>query len=137
MEISISQDQGAFPVTVMHLQGKLDGSNYETLIAEAQKQYDAGVRNLLLDFSQLDFLSSAGLSALHTVALLFRGQKPAEREEGWAAFRSMDRDRQSGLQEHVKLVNPNADVRRILETVGFDAFFQVFNDIHQAVGSFQ
>jgi anti-anti-sigma factor len=137
MEITITQDQGPSPVTIMHLQGKLDGSNYETLVAEAQKQYDSGVRNLLLDFSQLTFLSSAGLAALHTVALLFRGQKASERQEGWAAFRAMDRDRESGQQPHVKLFNPNPDVQRILETVGFNAFFEIYNNIHQAVGSFQ
>ena len=136
MEITVSHIQGSVPVTILHLQGKLDGNNYESLIVEAQKQYDEGARDLLLDLSQVSYMSSSGLAALHTVALMFRGQKPSDRQEGWASFRSIDNDRLNGPQTHVKLVRPSADVKKVLDLVGFNALFETYTDVHQAVASF-
>ena len=137
MEITISRIEGSVPVTVLHLQGKLDGNTYETLIAEAQKEYDRGARDLLLDLQQVTYMSSAGLSALHTVALVFRGQKSSDRQEGWASFRAMDNDRLNGTQAHVKLLNPSTEVKKVLELVGFNALFDTYTEIHQAVASFR
>jgi len=137
LEITISQIQDPHPVTVLHLAGVLDGKTFENLIDEASRQYEAGARDLVLDLSHLTYISSAGLSALHTVALLFRGQKPGDRSNGWASFHIMDNDRSNGPQEHVKLLNPDKDVQKILDLVGFNALFDTFTTIHQAVASFQ
>ena len=137
MEITVTHDRGLVPVTILHLDGKLDGSNYETLIAKAQMYYESGVRDLVLDLSNLSFLSSPGLSALHRVALLYRGKSVAELEEGWASLHAMDRDRGTGVQQHVKLLNPAPRIRETLEMVGFTAFFEIHADLHEAVNSFR
>jgi anti-anti-sigma factor len=137
MEMTVTQDQDAVPVTVLHLAGKLDGGSYEALIAKAHELFEQGIRNLLLDLSQLTYLSSAGISALHRVALLFQGKESTQLEEGWAAFHAMDRDRDSGVQQHVKLLNPTQEVAKILGLVGFTTFFEIYNDLHSAVVSFQ
>lgn len=42
------------------------------LIAEARKVIEGGVTNILLDLSDLVYISSAGLVALHTIALMTR-----------------------------------------------------------------
>ena len=55
MEIIISQNQDTHDVSIMELHGELDGSTYEYFIDEAQKLYDAGIRNLILDMSELTF----------------------------------------------------------------------------------
>ena len=73
MEIIISQNQDAPTITIMQLKGALDGNSYQAFITKAEKLYDSGSRNLLLDMSELDFLSSAGLAALHRIARVFRG----------------------------------------------------------------
>ena len=135
MEITASYTYD--PVTVLHLAGKLDGSSYQELIEAAQRQYDAGVRDLVLDLSRLTFLSSAGISALHTVARLFHGQTPSERQEGWASFRAMESDRAAGPQEHVKLLNPTPEVKNVLDIVGFGSLFHTFTDVQQAIASFR
>jgi anti-anti-sigma regulatory factor len=135
MEMTVTHKPGA--VAILHLIGTLDGSNYQSLINEAQKLYDTGVRNIILDLSQLTFMSSAGISALHRVALIFRGEKHTELEEGWASYRAMGRDRDSGLQKHVKLLSPAERVQHSLELVGFTTFFEVFTDADLAVASFQ
>jgi anti-anti-sigma factor len=137
MEIIISQKQGTSPVTVMQLRGALDGSSYENFIAEAQKLYDAGTRDLLVDMSELTFISSAGLSALHRTARVFRGEDSSTFEEGWGAIHAMGKESDSGLQPHVKLLNPDEKTRSVLDTVGFLTFFEIFTDIDAAVASFQ
>ncbi len=137
MEISTTEYQGNAPVAILRVEGSLDGSNYKELIARASALYDEGAHNLLLDLSKLTYLSSAGISALHQIALLFKGEKPAEVKEGWAAFRAMRRDRNKGVQQHVKLLNPTEQVKDILNLVGFSALFEIYTDTHSAVASFR
>lgn len=134
MEMTITQKPGA--VAVLHLQGKLDGSNYRELIDEAQKLYDSGMRDIIIDLSQLTFMSSAGISALHRMALIFRGEKQAEMDEGWASYRAISRDRDSGYHKHVKLLNPTERVHNALETVGFTTLFEIHKDADLAAASF-
>jgi anti-anti-sigma factor len=124
-------------VAILCLQGKLDGSNYLDLINEAEKLYESGVRNLVLDLTGLTFMSSAGISALHRVSLIFRGEiQQAREEEGWDSYRAIVRDRTSGLQEHLKLLNPTEKVQQTLDLVGFAAFFDVHTDPEMAIASF-
>jgi anti-anti-sigma factor len=137
MEIVISHNQGTPQVSIMKLRGALDGSSYQDFITEAEKLYDTGVRNLLLDMSELTFLSSAGLSALHRIARVFRGENRSTFEEGWAALRAMGKEQGSGVQEHVKLLNPDEKIQSTLDTVGFKAFFEVYTDLQTALDSFR
>ncbi len=136
LAMTITQELGTLPVTVLHVQGKLDGSNYENLVDEAQKIYEAGARRLVLDLEKLTFLSSAGISALHRVALLFQGRQRNELEEGWHAFHALGRDRDDGMQKFVKLLNPAQGVAKVLQMVGFDAYFEIYSEMNQAVTSF-
>jgi len=137
MNISITKNEKPSQVTIMHLEGKLDGANYESLINEAQDVFESGVRDLILDLSQLTFISSAGLAALHQVALLFRGEKHPGQDQGWAAFHSIDRDRGRGTEEHVKLFSPSDQVRELLDMIGFSSLFDIYTDLQQATASFR
>ena len=136
MNISVSQAQGTVPVTVIKLDGQLDGQNYQELIAKAQELYDAGMHDFLLDLSDLTYISSAGLVALHSVALLTRGEELPDVEGGWAAYRSVGRSREAGIQKHVKLLNPSSEVSGVLDMVGFSNVFEVFTDRETAINSF-
>ena len=137
MEIIISQNQDTSPATIMQLQGALDGSTYEQFITEAQKLYDDGSRNLILDMSELTFLSSAGLAGLHRIARVFNGEDRSTLEEGWSAIHAMGKERDSGFQKHVKLLNPSEKIQDVLDTVGFKTFFEIYTEIHPAMASFQ
>jgi anti-anti-sigma regulatory factor len=137
MELTVSHEQGLVPVTVLHVEGRVDGSNYKQVIARAQELYDGGARNLLFDLKKVTFLSSAGMSALHRTAKLFQGAAHSELEEGWAEFRAMGRDRDAGYQKHVKLLAPPEPVCQTLELVGFTHYFEIFEDLEKAVASFQ
>jgi anti-anti-sigma regulatory factor len=136
MYITVTQAQGNVPVTVMHIQGELDASNYKRLIARVKEAYETGVRDILLDLSEMPFMGSSGLVALHSVAVLLRGEVPPDPDSGWAAIRAIDRDRSTGLQQHIKLLNPQPRVDRVLDMAGFKQFFEVYTDLETAVASF-
>ena len=136
MEITISQEQGRVTVSVIHITGHLDGQTYQSLIAEARKVVEGGIANILLDLSDLTYISSAGLVSLHTIALMTRGEEMPDPEQGWSTLKSMDRTRDGGMQKHLKLLNPRPEITSVLEMVGFSEFFEVFKDKKTAINSF-
>lgn len=136
MEFIVGLEEGRVPVTVLHLTGRIDASNYESLFDRARELYSAGARDLLLDLGEVTFISSAGIVALHRIALLFRGEKVDEEETGWNAIHDLDRDQTSGTQQHVKLLSPRPDVDYTLDLAGFKRYFDIFTDLPQAVASF-
>jgi len=135
MNMTITQEQGKVPVTIIHIQGKLDGSNYKDLIAKAQELYQGGARDMLIDLSEVEFMSSAGMVALHSIAKLLKGQKLGD-EEGWSLLHSVDRERGSGINKQIKLLNPQPRIAQALELAGFDKLFEIHKDVKQAVASF-
>jgi anti-anti-sigma regulatory factor len=136
MKIVIREAEGKVPVTIMELEGALDASNYLDVIARAQELYAAGTRYLLMDLSNLTSMASSGLMALHSVALIMRGAEPPDPEYGWAAFRTVDKDRDSGFNKHCKLLKPQPPVDRTLEITGFKAVLEIHTDLNTALSSF-
>lgn len=136
MDIVVSQEQGREAVTVLKIIGQLDSQSYQQLIETAKKEFAAGAKNFLLDLGELNYISSAGLVALHTIALILQGETLPDTEEGWRSLKSMDRTRQSGKQKNIKFLNPQEAVVSVLDMVGFSALFDVFTDKQTAVNSF-
>jgi anti-anti-sigma factor len=136
MEITVSQEQGSAAISVIGIAGHLDGQTYQDLIMKANEIVGSGTKNILLDLSDLTYISSAGLVSLHSIALMTRGEKLPDPEQGWSAIKSMDSARDGGLQKHLKLLNPRPEVTKVLEMVGFSEFFEVFTDKQKAIDSF-
>jgi anti-anti-sigma factor len=141
MKITISKIGKSDSVTVLQLKGILDSTNYQSLIDEAHKAFAASTRDLLLDLSNLTFISSAGLGALHQVALLFREEKQVERGESWddyrwTVFHASDSGAIRGSNQNVKLLSPTKEVRGVLDLIGFSSLFEIYTDFDQAVASF-
>jgi anti-anti-sigma regulatory factor len=136
MKISVSELQGRIPVTIMQLQGDLDASNYKRVIDKAREVYVAGAQALLLDLSEMPFMASSGLLALHSIAVLLRNGTPPDPDAGWGALHAIERERAAGLQKYVKLLNPQPKVDRVLRMAGFDQFFEIYGDVEAAIASF-
>ena len=136
MEITVSQQQGKVPVTVVQPHGHLDASNYTELVNQVELLMKNGAQDFVIDLSDVPFMSSAGLAALHTLAMLLRGEKLADPDSGWAVLKSMDRSRESGIQKHIKLLSPQEGVAETFDKAGFTLFFEVFTDVQKAVASF-
>jgi anti-anti-sigma regulatory factor len=136
MQMTVETAQGRVPVAVLSVSGDLDASNFEDVIAKARELYQAGARYLLLDLTNVPFMGSSGVVAIHSIAMLLRGDAPPDPEMGWQAFHTIDSDRQGGKQEHVKLLNPQPKVNRTLQMTGMDEFFEIFTDREAALASF-
>ena len=136
MQINTSTQQGRVPVTIMQLDGDLDASNYAEVIQKAQELYAGEARHLVIDLSKVSYMSSAGLMAIHTVALIFGGNKMEAKGSGRPAFRAIDLQRDQLARQHVKLLNPQPQVEQVLGVVGLKQFFEIFTDLQGAVNSF-
>jgi anti-anti-sigma regulatory factor len=136
MNLTVEQAQGRVPVTILSLQGDLDASNYQQIVARGRELYAAGTRRLLLDMSSTSFMSSSGLVALHSLALLMRGETPPDPEAGWRAIRAVGEEADAGQQANVKLLNPQPQVDRVLERSGLKQFFEVYTSRETALASF-
>ena len=136
MNIVVSQSQAVVPVTIMKLQGELDASNFQDVIDRVQVLYQGGTRHLLIDLSDLSFMSSSGLVALYSAARIMAGAAPPNPEHGWGVFRELEKATEGGLEKHCQLCCPQPAVDRALEITGFKAFLTVHPDMETALGSF-
>src|SRR5512142_675129 len=136
MEITVSTRQGATPVTILQPHGDVDASNYAQLVDKVRTLLEGGAKDFILDLSDVPFMSSAGLVALHSIANMLRGEKATDTQAGWQALKSIDRSKESGLQKHVKLLNPQQYVADTFDKAGFTQFFQIFTSLDEAVASF-
>ena len=136
MNITAEQHTARVPVTILRLQGDLDGSNYLDLVAATKTAQQNGAKHLLLDLTGVPYMSSAGLVALHSAVQLLRGEQPPDPEAGWSALKSVALDKSAGAQQWVKLLNPQPRVTRTLEMSGMNVFFDIFTDEAAALASF-
>lgn len=128
--------QAGVPVTILRLDGDLDGSNYRQLIERVKTLHAGGAQHLLLDLAGVPYMSSAGLVALHSAALLFQNQPLPDAEYGWRSIRAVGDAGQVGPQPYVKLLKPQPRVSSVLEQTGLRPFFPVFEDEAAALASF-
>lgn len=136
MEMKTMTVAGAPAAAILTLNGELDASNYLDVIERVRQLYQGGTRQLVIDLSDLTFLSSSGLVALHSAALVMRGDEPPSPELGWSAFHAIASDVEQGFESCCKLVNPQGRVRKSLEMTGFSSFLEVFDGTDAAVQSF-
>lgn len=122
-------------VTVLHVAGKIDGSNYLQLIEKVQELYAAGAQCLLLDLKECLFLSSAGLFALHSLALIAHNAAPLDPTHGWDAMHRMANETRS-YKDKFKLANLHSNIARTMEVAGFLSLFDVYPDVPAALAAF-
>jgi len=128
MEITVTLQQANEPVAIMRLQGDINASNFVQIVDKAREIYQNPARNLILDLSEVPSISSTGLAAIHKVALLYSGV-PDE-------LKHPDLTHSSNARKRVKLLSPQPDVEKTLETAGLKLFFKVFRDLESALKSF-
>ncbi len=113
--------------TVLHLQGRIDSSNETVLREQASRLHTEGARHLLLDLSQVDYISSAGLRAIHTIYKLYT---PAEEIKSWQP------DGDVYKTPYFKLLCPSPQVYGVLNLAGFLHNIPFFTTASEALASF-
>ncbi len=135
MDLSVTPAPGRPTVAVLALAGDLDASNYLQVIQQVDNLYKSGTRALVFDLSNTDFVSSSGLVAIHSMALLLQGQRPPNPEDGWSAIRAMEGGPGSKARECLKLVNPQPRVAATLAKVGFDEMLETYPTVDAALAA--
>lgn len=128
MKIKLEQANNEIRIAIINIQGPLNATNYKELINVARIAKNGGAQYLHIDMSEMTSLSSSGIFALYSTALLMMGKEPPNPEYGWSAYHALIRDRGSRRQENVKLLNPLQAVDRSLEITGMKEFFEILTN---------
>lgn len=118
LKISSEQAQAAVPVTVLRVRGWLDAQSEEQLLAVARTAYEEGARFILIDMSDLDTITSAGIRALQK---LYQMYTPKE-----------DRFKIA----HLKLCNAPPQIYNVLGITGFLHNIPMYESLEAALESF-
>jgi len=112
--VQITQMLGKVPVTVFHIQDRVNLGNYKELEEAARTAYDNGMRNLVIDLSKTDSLTSIGIRALVVI------HKMLPTENG----------------NHFKLAGVIEPIRDMLEVAGITQFVEMYATVDEAVAAF-
>jgi anti-sigma B factor antagonist len=100
-------------VTLVQVNGRVDGTNASQLGSALASQIDSGKMRIVLDLSNVEYMSNAGLREI------VMAYKRVQRNAG-----------------DVRIVQPSRRVMELLEVSGLDTVFQIFSSQSEAVGSF-
>ena len=120
-------DQG--PVKVLHLAGRLDGQTRDELLDAARAEQAADIRYLLIDLTNVDYISSAGLGALHNLYKMFT---PQQAIEAWEKEKTGE-PYKSG---YMKVCGASPSVYYVLNIAGFLQNIPIYPDLDQGIRSF-
>ena len=112
--VKISQAQGRVPVTVFHLQDRVNLGNFAELEETAKEAYNNGMRDLVIDLSDTVSLTSIGIRAIVIIHKMLSADN----------------------QKHLKLADPVAYIREILDVSGVTQYIEIYNTVSEAVASF-
>jgi len=129
MEISVSQANGRIPVTIFHLQGDL--VEEEPLRSEATRVVTSGSQAILLDLTDVPYISSAGLRAIQFVFELLQDSSGVDKS-------TMNSGIAAGTFKvpNFKLFNPSKNGAKALSVSGYDMFLDIFTNKDEAIRSF-
>lgn len=116
-------------MVVLHVAGKLDAESEQELLNAASTAFDAGTRYLLLDFSGVETISSAGLRALHTIYKIYT---PVEEIRAKIAEQA-DKTYKS---PYFKIAQAAPQVHYVLSIAGFLQSIYMYPTLQEALDSF-
>jgi anti-anti-sigma factor len=131
MDIDVRIHQAGEPIAIMSLKGEINASNFIQISDKAQELYMNPARNLIIDLSQVPSISSTGLAVIHKIALLYSGVPQNVMQDA-----NPDFTHSSNARKHVKLLSPQPEVEKTIETAGLKLFFKIFKDLDSAIASF-
>ena len=133
--MDITTEQPSADVAVIGLTGELDGSNFEQVIDAGRAARDGGARRIVIDLAGLTYMGSSGLVAIHSIALLLRGQEPTSPEDGWQSLHDLGAAGTEGLDGSLTLAGPPPSIERVLDRSGMLGLFAVHADRASAVAA--
>ena len=120
LNIMVGEAQGSVPVTILRLEGDIDAGTHKSVSDKAAEVIETGTTHILMDLGGVKYMGSAGFRALHAVSNMLGGTESAG----------------LGKSPHLKLLNPTEAVARVIKTLGFDVYLDIYQDRDEAVNSF-
>ena len=132
MEVSVSEQQGRVPVTVFRVTGDIDSGTYQSLQQQVDAQIQAGTHNIIMDLTEVGYLSSAGIRLLGHVFNELRTEAPEDSDE------TIRQGVRAGTfkSPHLKLVNPTPRVAEVIKMAGLDMMLDSYPTVPAAVAAF-
>lgn len=112
--VQISQANGRVPVTVFHIQDRVNLGNYKELEQATADAHANGMHDLVIDLSQTPSLTSIGIRSLAVI------------------FKMLGTD--GG--KHLKLAGAIEPIREMLKIAGIAEFIEMYDTVDSAVASF-
>lgn len=100
-------------VHIVQIQGYLDSSTFQELQDHLQSLIDQGVCRLIVDFEQLNYISSAGLGVMMGM------MQEVRRHDG-----------------DLKIVRLSEKIRNLFEMLGFSRMILIYDDLEEAKQAF-
>jgi anti-sigma B factor antagonist len=95
---------------VLKVSGRMDASNSSLFEEEVKKAVAEGSKNVAADLGNLEYISSAGLRSILSAGKLIKAENGS-----------------------LKLCSLNGIVLEVFEISGFDAIFEIYDSIEEAV----
>ncbi len=118
LNIRTEQAQGKVPVTILHLRGWLDQQSEEQLVQAASEVQKLGARYILLDLSEVDMITSAGMRAIQKV------------------YKQLTPEQEPYKVARLKMCNAPPKIYSILSTTGFLLNIPNYESLQTAIDSF-
>jgi anti-sigma B factor antagonist len=120
LDIMVGQAQGNVAVTILRVEGDIDAATHKLLQDKGTEVINAGATHIILDLGGVKYMGSAGFRAIHAMSNMLG--------DGAAA----------GLSKspYLKLLNPTEAVARVIKTLGFDVYLDIYQDREEAISSF-
>jgi anti-anti-sigma factor len=136
LQTTVEQAEARVPVTIVSLDGELDASSFEQVIDTVRRIHDGGAGHLLLDLTNLTFISSSGLVAIHSAFRLMRGEAPPDPEFGWSALHSIGDEQGATSEVTLRLCGTQAAVQKVLDRTGLGGLIPSHADRASALAAF-
>lgn len=130
LNITTSEVQGRVPITILHVDGRINLGNTDVLERAAKEAYIRGGRYFLLDLNHVSSLTSAGLRSIHWIYTML-SELPESVEPVQSASPS-----QKSKSPHLKLFTTSPHVLKVLNVAGFDLYIDTYQDLNKAIASF-
>ena len=101
-------------VTVLEVQGRVNLGNYQELEKAAQEAYDKGVRNIIIDLTGADSLTSIGIRSLVSIYKIFDANQEGK----------------------CKLAGVREEIKDMFNIAGITQFIEMYDTAEAAAGSF-
>lgn len=111
---------------VLHFDGTLDGQTEKSAVEAAQAVFDSGSKTLIINLSNLEMITSAGLRALHTIYKMYT---PMEAIQAWQA----EHGDEPFKSPNFILAEPSSQVHYILSIAGFLQSICIFPNMQEAL----